>query len=567
MIASWMLYALCVGGLITVAALAAERALMAAGRPTRFVWAAALALTALWPLGPTLLRLVPATARAVTVMPFTIVVAAPPASADEVAAAARALMIDRALIALWALASVVLAWRLARGAMIVERARSAWKGGRVDGVRVKLSANVGPAVVGLRSMDVVLPEWILSLDEPLRALVLRHEEEHREARDPYLLFGAALLMALMPWNVALWLQARRLRLAIEVDCDARVLRAHPSAERYGLLILTIAQRRSVAPTLFAPMLSEPATNLERRILAMRSTRKTARLTAVGGAVVTVGVLAFASSLQSAGTSFERPAAVSPETIPVKKARSVDASGKPIEVLKLDAVKSTAEAAGPVRGNAAPRYPVMLRRAEVEGAVMVRYSTDGTGRVDPGSIQIVSTTHELFSNAVREAAATWRATPNSTIQTPVIFSLANKSGPELADPASHPAGALVVTATSLAGDVSAGPTEVNAEQPMFEFQIEKPATVAPGNRGPRFPDELREAGVEGQVLAQFVVDTEGHPIVSTFKVLKSDHELFTQAVRDVLGDMLFTPAEVGGRTVKQLVQMPFAFSLSRDSKKP
>jgi TonB family protein len=500
-------------------------------------------------------------------MPFTIVVAAPPASADEVAAAARALMIDRALLALWVLASVVLAWRLARGAMIVERARSAWKRGRVDGVRVRLSANVGPAVVGLRSMDVVLPEWILSLDESLRALVLRHEEEHREARDPYLLFGAALVMALMPWNVALWLQARRLRLAIEVDCDARVLRAHPSAERYGLLILTIAQRRAVAPTLFAPMLSEPTSNLERRILAMRSTRKAARLTAVGGAVVTVGVLAFASSLQSAGTSFAQPTAVSPETIPVKRARSVDANGKPIEVLKLDAVKSTAEAAGPVRGNEAPRYPVMLRRAEVEGAVMVRYSTDGAGRVDPGSIRIVSTTHELFSNAVREAAATWRATPNSTIQTPVIFSLANKSGPELADPASHPAGAMVVTATSLAGDVSAGPAQMNPEKPMFEFQIEKPATVAPGNRGPRFPDELRTAGVEGEVLAQFVVDTEGHPIVSTFKVLKSDHELFTQAVRDVLGDMLFTPAEVGGQTVKQLVQMPFAFSLSKDSRKP
>src|SRR5881628_3003138 len=81
--------------------------------------------------------------------------------------------------------------------------------------------------------------------------------------------ATAIAVALMPWNIALWLQARRLRLAIEMDCDARVLRVHPSPERYGLLMLTIAQRRAVAPTLFAPMLSEPTSQLERRIIAMR----------------------------------------------------------------------------------------------------------------------------------------------------------------------------------------------------------------------------------------------------------------------------------------------------------
>src|SRR3954468_627315 len=135
----------------------------------------------------------------------------------------------------------------------------------------------------------------MTLDAPHLALVLRHEEEHRAARDPYLLFASAIAVALMPWNLALWLQAKRLRLAIEMDCDARVLRAHPSPERYGLLMLTIAQRRSIAPLMFAPMLSEPATNLERRILAMRNRKKVARLTAYTGGLITVGVLAFASS--------------------------------------------------------------------------------------------------------------------------------------------------------------------------------------------------------------------------------------------------------------------------------
>jgi protein TonB len=47
---------------------------------------------------------------------------------------------------------------------------------------------------------------------------------------------------------------------------------------------------------------------------------------------------------------------------------------------------------------------------------------------------------------------------------------------------------------------------------------------------------------------------------TFKALSSSHELFTTAVRNVLPQMRFYPAETGGRKVKQLVQQAFKFSL-------
>jgi protein TonB len=66
-------------------------------------------------------------------------------------------------------------------------------------------------------------------------------------------------------------------------------------------------------------------------------------------------------------------------------------------------------------------------------------------------------------------------------------------------------------------------------------------------------------VEGEVLAQFVVDTTGHYEEGSFKVLKSSHELFTQAVRDALPQLRFNPAEAGGAKVRQLVQQPFTFS--------
>ena len=86
--------------------------------------------------------------------------------------------------------------------------------------------------------------------------------------------------------------------------------------------------------------------------------------------------------------------------------------------------------------------------------------------------------------------------------------------------------------------------------------------APGNAPPRYPDMLRSANVEGEVLAQFVVDTTGRYEAGSFKVLKSSHDLFTNAVKAALQNMNFYPAEVGGRKVKQLVQMPFVFSLNK-----
>jgi protein TonB len=108
----------------------------------------------------------------------------------------------------------------------------------------------------------------------------------------------------------------------------------------------------------------------------------------------------------------------------------------------------------------------------------------------------------------------------------------------------------------------GGTAPVSDQPYFEFQVEKQVQQVPGTGNLRYPDMLRSANVEGEVLAQFVVDTTGRFEAGSFKVLKSSHDLFTSAVRSALPNMRFYPAEVGGRKVKQLVQQPFTFSLQK-----
>ena len=118
------------------------------------------------------------------------------------------------------------------------------------------------------------------------------------------------------------------------------------------------------------------------------------------------------------------------------------------------------------------------------------------------------------------------------------------------------------AGGVAAGVVGGTGPVNVDQPYFDFQVEKPVAPLPGSQGPRYPDILRSGGVEGSVLAQFVVDTTGRVEIASFKVLRSDHAMFEQAVRSALPNMRFLSAEVGGRKVKQLVQQPFVFALQR-----
>ena len=142
----------------------------------------------------------------------------------------------------------------------------------LDGVPVLVTAALGPAAIGVRHPRIIVPRWLFDLDEPLRAFVLHHEQEHCRARDPRTMLGAALATALFPWNPALWWITRRLHLALKEDCDARVLSSGASIDRYGKLLMLIAHRQSM--TRLAPVLAASNSHLERRILAMRAPRPT-----------------------------------------------------------------------------------------------------------------------------------------------------------------------------------------------------------------------------------------------------------------------------------------------------
>ncbi|MEX2110802.1 MAG: TonB family protein [Gemmatimonadaceae bacterium] len=94
---------------------------------------------------------------------------------------------------------------------------------------------------------------------------------------------------------------------------------------------------------------------------------------------------------------------------------------------------------------------------------------------------------------------------------------------------------------------------------FEYQVEKVVALI-GGATPEYPSRLRDSGVQGEVIAQFVVGENGRYEGGTLKILQSSDPGFTDAVRRALPGMRFSAAQIGGRKVKQLVQMPFQFNL-------
>ena len=170
-----------------------------------------------------------------------------------------------AVLILWGLAS---AWRVSH---VVRRSRrtrgDANAPAIVDGVSVVVTDSVGPATVGFWRSRVLVPRWVLALPSVQRQYVVRHEEEHRRAHDARLLFVASLPLILMPWNLALWWQLRRLCLAVEMDCDNRVVASLGNATAYGELLLKVAQAASRGPRLQPALLGGVGT-LERRLTAL-----------------------------------------------------------------------------------------------------------------------------------------------------------------------------------------------------------------------------------------------------------------------------------------------------------
>jgi hypothetical protein len=267
MILPWMLYSSAVALLLGLAAACAESVVRARGSAARGVWLGALlgsvlipaaaALLPAWGSAPFLSRSVPPGARE----------AALPSALPALASFAP----DPWLLGGWGLASGLALSAIAASYVWLARRGREWSFRVVDGHGIWASRDVGPAVVGFFRSRIVVPEWVLEWEPGRRTLVLAHEDEHLRARDPGLLLGALLLLAAFPWNAGLWWQWRRLREAVELDCDIRVLARGLDPGAYSRVLVDVTEQGH-SHRLAVAAISRPGSFLERRIRIMLKPR-------------------------------------------------------------------------------------------------------------------------------------------------------------------------------------------------------------------------------------------------------------------------------------------------------
>jgi hypothetical protein len=76
--------------------------------------------------------------------------------------------------------------------------------------------------------------------------------------------------------------------------------------------------------------------------------------------------------------------------------------------------------------------------------------------------------------------------------------------------------------------------------------------------PFYPDSLFDAQVAGELLAEFVVGTNGEAVMETFNSITTTHRSLVDPVRRAVREQRFVPAVRKGRVVQQVMQLPFTF---------
>jgi TonB family protein len=80
--------------------------------------------------------------------------------------------------------------------------------------------------------------------------------------------------------------------------------------------------------------------------------------------------------------------------------------------------------------------------------------------------------------------------------------------------------------------------------------------------PRYPEVLRQAGIEGRVLVEVVLDTLGHAEPASVRVVGGAHELFEREAVSVVLASRYVPGRVQQQAVRVRIQVPVSFSLRR-----
>jgi TonB family C-terminal domain len=106
-----------------------------------------------------------------------------------------------------------------------------------------------------------------------------------------------------------------------------------------------------------------------------------------------------------------------------------------------------------------------------------------------------------------------------------------------------------------------PAASGGDQPFGIEEVDEPAAALDARIGPRYPEALQRMGIEGRVVARFVVGTDGR-VEGRPAILSATSDQFTESVLRYLTGARYRAARRNGIAVRQLVEQEFDFEVSR-----
>ena len=257
------------------------------------------------------------------------------------------------VIGLWALGFAVAVLRgiadYASAAAMVRRASPVAGAPLARRVQVRITPEIGaPALFGLRSPVILLPQEASAWPEERVRAVFAHKMAHVERRDCAIELLVQLAVALHWCNPLVRAAARRLRIERELACDERVVSAGLDPRGYASALVQIARTALGRPRLALLAMARPP-ELERRVLLLLGPMRTCagpgrlRRAMAGGAVL---LLLMASVLTAPASGVLAAGSVQPGSGPLGGLDDPMSERVPLDYERLAVAAAAVPADGP-----------------------------------------------------------------------------------------------------------------------------------------------------------------------------------------------------------------------------
>ena len=155
----------------------------------------------------------------------------------------------------------------------------------------------------------------------------------------------------------------------------------------------------------------------------------------------------------------------------------------------------------------------------------------------------------------EPSGTWRMPPVPGVVPLTLPTLVPDPAPDW--PTAPPERLPGVT-----GSVVMPPVQQQPNEGLVDIRVVEELPVLLSHPVPRYPDILRQAGIEGRVVVEAVIDTMGRAERDGLRIVSSTHALFAPEASALVLGSRYRPARFGGRAVRVRILVPVAFSLRR-----